>query len=114
MNNLALGAQGEECAVRYLKKNGYKILERNYRTQLGELDIIAFDKRGKTTVFVEVKTKTSSFFGLPCEMVGENKQHKIEQMVAQYVNKKSFWNEPIRIDVIEVLDDKVVHIKNAW
>lgn len=116
MNNirLALGARGEERAARYLKKNGYKVLERNYRTALGELDIIAFDKKEKTTVFIEVKTKTSDFFGLPREMVDEHKQRKIEQMVAQYINKNSFWNEPVRIDVIEVLDDEVVHIKNAW
>src|SRR3989339_682645 len=70
-----LGDLGEEIASNYLKKKGYKILERQYKSQYGEIDIIAEHK--KTLVFVEVKARRSDDFGLPEEAVDERKLEKI-------------------------------------
>ena len=72
------GEQGEALAVRHLKKAGYKIIETNYRTRLGEIDIIAKDK--DTIVFVEVKTRTSVHFGSPKWAVTPQKQKKISMV----------------------------------
>ncbi|MEE8424042.1 MAG: YraN family protein, partial [Thermodesulfobacteriota bacterium] len=69
------GAMGEELASKFLKKQGYKIVEKNFRTSLGEIDIIALDKG--TITFVEVKTRKSTAFGYPQEAVGLKKQKKI-------------------------------------
>ena len=75
-----LGARGEELAVRYLKNRGYRILERNYRIKLGEIDIIARDRN--TLVFVEVKARSSNRFGHPKSAITPQKQRKIS-MVSQ-------------------------------
>lgn len=114
MNTKILGDKGERIAVKFLKHHGYKILEKNYKNKLGEIDIIAFDKKEKFLVFVEVKTKSSDFFGLPREMVDEQKQFKIEQVATFYLMSKNDFETKIRFDVVEVLDKKVEHIKNAW
>ena len=74
MSNKTLGDQGETCAVEYLRRQGCHILTRNYRTKLGEIDIIA-DDHG-TLVFIEVKTRRSSHYGLPAEAVHYRKQQK--------------------------------------
>ncbi|MDY6862483.1 MAG: YraN family protein, partial [Thermodesulfobacteriota bacterium] len=63
-NNKTIGHKGEDLAIKYLKKNGFKILERNYRNIFGEIDIIALDKN-RVITFIEVKTRTSKAFGLP-------------------------------------------------
>jgi len=114
MNTKILGNEGEKKATKFLKKQGYKIIERNYTNKIGEIDIIAFDKSEKTLVFVEVKTKTSDFFGLPREMVGSYKQHKIEQVATVYLLANNQIGNKFRFDVIEVLGNKIEHIKNAW
>ncbi|NOQ41944.1 MAG: DUF91 domain-containing protein, partial [Desulfuromusa sp.] len=72
---LALGAWGEEQAVNYLLKQGMKIIERNFRTPIGEIDIIARDK--KFLGFLEVKTRRSTACGTPHEAVGQRKQRQI-------------------------------------
>ena len=112
MNNVEVWAKGELLAYKYLKKQKYKILERNYKTNIGELDIIAKDKN--IIVFVEVKAKTNTNFGLPREMVTEHKIFKIEQVAQQYIKQKKITDKPIRFDVIEVLNDKINHIISAW
>lgn len=114
MDTKILGNAGENKATKFLKKCGYKIIERNYKNKIGEIDIIAFDKKEDYLVFVEVKTKTGDFFGLPREMVGGFKQHKIEQVATAYIMGKGLTSSKIRFDVVEVLDKKVTHIKNAW
>jgi putative endonuclease len=94
-----LGNKGEKLAVKYLKKQGYKILERNFRTPFGEADIIAQD--GDEVVFLEVKTRESYTFGLPAEAVTPEKQLRYQRIARLY------WlatrEEPnARFDVIEV------------
>lgn len=75
---LLLGDRGERAAVKYLKKQGFRIIAKQYRNSYGEVDIIGQD--GKTTVFVEVKTRTSTKDGQPFEAVDLRKQQKITRM----------------------------------
>ena len=70
-----LGRAGERLATEFLKKSGLEILQRNYKTHLGEIDVIALDK--DTVVFVEVKTRTNDDYGSPSEAVNNRKCEKI-------------------------------------
>lgn len=78
-----LGGRGEDLAVRYLRKRGYKVIERNYRCLWGEIDLIARNKG--TLVFVEIKARSSSGFGLPQEAVDRFKQRKLVQVAKAYM-----------------------------
>lgn len=106
------GISGEALAVQYLKKQKYKILETNYSNKLGEIDIIAREKL--TTVFVEVKYRTSDYFGLPREAVGEYKQRKLRQVATGYMVANDLIEERVRFDVIDILNGEITHIKNAF
>lgn len=100
MKNLELGKIGEEKAIEFLKKNGYKIIEKNYRTKIGEIDIIA--KRKKEIIFIEVKTRSSDEFGLPEEAVNEIKLRKIEKVALTYLNSKKI-NLPFKFEVLSLI-----------
>jgi putative endonuclease len=112
----SLGKQGENFAVKFLKKIGYKILERNYRCALGEIDIIAKDK--ETLVFVEVKTRKTHKGAEPFESIGARKQAKIRDLAEYYLQEKSYSECEVRFDVLSiVLKDKekqIEHIANAF
>lgn len=112
MNNREVGITGEELAARYIKKMKYKILETNYNTRYGEIDIIARDK--KTTVFIEVKYRKSLKKGRPVEAVNYYKQSKIIRTAISYAQKKKLYNSPMRFDIIEVIDGEINIIKNAF
>ena len=99
-----LGQAGEELATAYLEKAGYKILIRNYRQKCGEIDIIAED-RG-TLVFVEVKTRKSTSFGIPFAAVTEKKQRQIGRVAQVYLSSNNLFNHPARFDVISILMDE--------
>jgi putative endonuclease len=110
------GEKGEAIAVRQLKKKGYKIIETNYRTRLGEIDIIAKEKN--TIVFVEVKTRRSVHFGNPKQAVTPLKQRKIS-MVALYYLKTTGQNDArARFDVVSIISNRdkpqVEIIKDAF
>jgi putative endonuclease len=96
-----LGANGEEIAVRYLKGRGYMILERNYRTRLGEIDIVA--RHGPDLVFVEVKTRSDSAFGSPLESVTIPKQKQLSKVALEYMSRCGAENRPARFDVVGVM-----------
>lgn len=110
--NKIKGFLGEEKACQFLKKKRYKIVERNFKNCIGEIDIIARIK--KTIVFVEVKARESDRFGLPCEAVGHFKQNKIRLVAQSYIKLKRLENFEIKFDVIEILDGKINHIENAF
>ncbi len=95
-----LGARGEEIAVRYLKNRGYRILERNYRIKLGEIDIIA--EQGGDLVFIEVKTRSDSLFGSPFDSVTVPKQMQLSKVALEYIGKRGWHNRPARFDVVGV------------
>ena len=108
-DNINLGESGEDQAAFYLKNKGYTIVESNYKTVFGEIDIIAQDK--KTIVFVEVKTKSNSSFGLPEEMVTQKKKEHLIRTVQWYLKENKYLGKA-RIDVIAI-DDEIRHIENA-
>lgn len=100
---MRLGDKGEGLAVTFLRKNGYRIRERNYRTKIGEIDIIADD--GDTLVFVEVKTRESIACGRPFEAVTADKKRKIAGTALQYLMR---FKEvpPCRFDVVSIYFEK--------
>lgn len=113
---MKLGTWGEQVAAKYLQAHGYSILEQNFSCRKGELDLIACD--GETIVFVEVKTRRSLIYGLPCQSITEQKKQHILQAIKYFVMVRGLENRELRIDVIEILvKDKsayVHHIKNAF
>lgn len=110
MNNL--GKQGESIAKEYLENNGYKVLKTNYTTKLGEIDIVA--KQDEVIVFVEVKSRSNTKFGLPRESVTPYKQNKIRTVAMAYLKQFNLLNRSVRFDVIEILDFNVEHIIDAF
>lgn len=112
MNKRSIGNIGEDIAVKWLVKNkNYNILDRNYSTGYGEIDIIAED--GKTLVFIEVKFRNGTDFGYPYEAVNKNKQCRICKAALQYVQKKyNTADINIRFDVVELIKkDGVYYIR---
>jgi putative endonuclease len=110
-----LGNKGEDLAARYLRKRGYRILKRNYRSPLGEIDIIAED-RG-TLVFVEVKTRAGDSFGRPLEAVGPRKQRKILDTALHYLSRLK-EQPPARFDIVSISARNgrkdIEHIQDAF
>ena len=97
----ALGRHGEDIAWEYLKRRGYRILERNYRCRYGEIDLVAKD--GETIVFIEVKSRRTAAFGDPEEAVSLAKQKKISTVALNYLKDKGLYDRPARFDVVSVL-----------
>lgn len=96
---MRLGKEGEELAKKFLNKKGYKIIEQNYKTPIGEIDIIARDR--ETLVFIEVKTRESLEFGMPFEAVNYTKRNKISKVALSYL--KRFKETPAcRFDVLSI------------
>lgn len=98
--NKKIGSFGEMLVITYLENMNYEILDKNYKTKFGEIDIIAKDK--KEYVFIEVKTRTSSKYGMPSEAVNFNKEKHIKKSSQVYVYLNNLENKYIRYDVIEV------------
>lgn len=112
MNKRSIGNIGEDIAVKWLVKNkNYNILDRNYSTGYGEIDIIAEDR--KALVFIEVKFRNGTDFGYPYEAVNKNKQCRICKAALQYVQKKyNTADINIRFDVVELIKkDGVYYIR---
>jgi putative endonuclease len=95
-----LGKRGEALACRLLKEKGYKIIERNFLTPIGEIDIVA--REGQTLVFVEVKTRESDAFGSAKWAVDRRKQQKLSRVALYYLNLKAWQDRPARFDVVAV------------
>ena len=95
------GRSGEDLAQDYLRKQGYKIIERNYHCRYGEIDLIARD--GETLVFVEVKSRRSTAFGTPEEAVGAAKQKKISIVALWYLAERNIHDTAARFDVVSIL-----------
>jgi len=110
------GEKSESIAASYLKKQGYKIIEQNYRTKLGEIDIIAKDK--DTIAFVEVKARRSGQFGNPKWAVTPKKQRKISMVALQYLKTNGQSNVKARFDVVSIISShdnpNIEIVKNAF
>ncbi|GAB4156928.1 MAG: YraN family protein [Planctomycetota bacterium] len=95
-----LGLKGEDLACKFLRKKGLKVLERNFRTDMGEIDIVAMD--GETVVFVEVKTRTRTDKGWPEEAVDRDKLRKIEASGRVFLRYLKMPYKGWRIDIISI------------
>lgn len=112
------GQGGERAAANWYKKRGFRLIKQNYRTRLGEVDLI-LQKDGEWLVFAEVKTRSQNSLGQPCEAVDLRKQKKILAAAQQFLQRWPDTGEQVRFDVIEVfLDKKGMHqcecIENAF
>lgn len=101
MEKKELGKKGEEVALRFLKKKGYRIIERNYVCKMGEMDIIAKEK--DALVFVEVKTRTSKDFGPPQLAVDSTKQKQLSKVALNFLKEKKLGDIKARFDVVAIL-----------
>lgn len=113
--NRSLGQHGENLAAEYLRKNGYQIMERNYRTRCGEVDIICLN--GGELIFVEVKTRRSTRFGSPEEAITCRKKEHIKKAALSYLGQEGKSCHSIRFDVITILmgpSPVVNHIQGAF
>jgi len=112
----SLGIKGESLAQDYLRKKGYSILWRNYRTSFGEMDLVGV--QGDTLVFIEVKTRRSNQFGLPREAVNFKKQQQYYRLAQHFLQHHPQCYPNTRFDVIEiyVLDTqyRIEHLENAF
>lgn len=98
------GRKGETIAEAFLKKNGYRIVETNYRCPFGEIDIIARDQ--EELVFIEVKTRKSKALGYPEQAVDRKKQKKMSQLALWYLQYKNMNDVKARFDVVAVIMSK--------
>lgn len=113
-----IGKVGEDISCRYLKENNYLIHKRNFRCKQGEIDIIAYDNDLKQLVFIEVKTRSNTKYGRPCEAVNYFKKKHIISASKYYNLINNIQNISLRYDVIEIILNngfyKLNHIKNAF
>ena len=116
MQKKELGKKGEEVATRFLKKHGYRIVQKNYICKMGEIDVIAKEK--DTLVFVEVKTRTSTTFGPPQLAVNPSKQMQLSKVALNFLNEKKLDDVKARFDVVAILlrpkGEEIELIKDAF
>lgn len=98
-----IGSEGERAAAEFLEARGYRILDRNYRTRLGEIDLVA--EEGRTLVFVEVKVRRNDRFGGPAAAITAAKQARIARLAQQYVVSRRLGERPCRFDVVLIWGD---------
>jgi len=113
---LSLGRWGEDLACRTLQRLGLKVLARNLRTPVGEIDIVA--RQGRTLVFVEVKTRRSTVFGTPAEAVGPRKQRQIVRAAQWYLADTRQPQAAVRFDVVAIVagpgEPQIEHLPAAF
>jgi putative endonuclease len=116
-NKKELGREGEEKAVLYLKNNGYRIIERNFKNKLGEIDVIARQK--DVICFVEVRSRQGGLsHGDTLESVGPLKQMRLSRLAVSFLKTRDLWGQKARFDVVSVSLseslDSIVLIKDAF
>jgi putative endonuclease len=118
MDNKALGRTGEDIALGFLKRKGYKILYKNWRCLFGEIDIAAQD--GNFVVIVEIKTRRPSEYGPGYLAVTSQKQLKLVKLAQAFLKRYGLTDSPCRIDIVSILIDEanrpldIELIKNAF
>jgi len=101
MDKHRIGQRGEDLAANFLQKKGYRILERNFRAEGGEIDIIAQDN--DYICFIEVKMRSSTLFGTPAEAVNYKKQNRIKKLSQIYLKENGLSDKPQRFDILEII-----------
>ena len=114
---LQFGREGESAAIAFLKKKGYRILEKNFRSKLGEIDVIA--EQAGVVVFVEVKARSDHESGHPFDALTPTKQKKIIQTAQSFLVQKRIPDKPMRFDVVALTLDppdtwKIELLENAF
>ena len=112
--NKELGLEGEQIAANYLQGEGWNILEMNYRYSRSEIDLIA--SKGEIIIFVEVKTRTNTTFGMPEDFVDEKKAENIMNGAEHYIHKIN-WKGNIRFDIISIIkkdSTEIKHLEDAF
>ena len=106
------GILGEDKACKFLKKQGFEILKRNFHSKFGEIDIIARD--GDYLVFCEVKYRADDRKGTPAEAVDYAKQRVISKSALYYMTVNGIDEIPCRFDVVSIEDDRIILYQNAF
>jgi len=109
----SIGNKAEDTAAEYLLSKGYRIICRQYRLKMGEIDIIAQDNDG-TLAFVEVKSSFGSGFGNPLFRITPSKQKTIAKIARIYLTNHKISGVPCRFDIISVTNEKIEHLRNAF
>lgn len=118
-----IGDRGEAAAADYLEAEGYRIMDRNYRFERNELDLVCFDPAAKEgrgeLVFVEVKTRSGLGYGAPEDAVDAEKQEKLSDVARAYLYERQLEGSPARFDVVAVVlqqgrKPEIAHHKNAF
>jgi len=113
-----IGDFGEDAACLFLKKKGYRVIDRNYMCKTGEIDVIALSPLKHEIVFVEVKTRSSILYGYPYQFVDSKKRRRIILTALNYVKRFNMGNIQIRFDIIEILNKDnnvyVRHLENVF
>lgn len=107
-----VGATGEDRAASHLVRSGMRIVERNFRCKLGELDIVARD--GGVLVFVEVRSRRSTEFGSALDAISWQKRRRVTRMAMAYLAARKPRFVEARFDVVAITGNELVHIKDAW
>ena len=114
--HLRVGRSGEELAAAYLRKKGYKILDRNWRCNFGEIDLVCQHK--ETIVFVEVKTISSRASILPAQNLTLQKRKRLLKTATLYLSRKGLWYQMCRFDLVSVIlgnnNADIEHVQNAF
>jgi putative endonuclease len=108
----ALGARGERLAAQWYERNGYEVLDRNWRCRDGELDIVA--RCGGIIIFSEVKTRSSNAYGSPAEAVGIAKQRRIRRLAMQWMRAHGTRATDLRFDVVSVVGNNIEVLQSAF
>jgi putative endonuclease len=114
LNTIFKGKSGEEFVCSTILSWGYKIVERNFLVNFGEIDIIAYDN--DILCFIEVRSKSNSLYGHPSETINSKKQNSIKKVAEYFLIKHHLSNIPIRFDVATILWNslELLYFKNAF
>jgi putative endonuclease len=111
-SNIARGRWGEDCAAAHYRRLGYQILDRNWRSSTGELDLVV--GLGQIVVFSEVKTRRTDRYGPAAAAVGVAKQRKIRQLAVEWLDTHDVVRSGIRFDVVAITGVRIVLIESAF
>ncbi|MGD0230491.1 MAG: YraN family protein [Syntrophorhabdales bacterium] len=111
-HNREEGLRGEDMAIKTLKRKGYRIIERNFRSRLGEIDVIA--EEGGCLVFVEVKKRNTGLFGDALCSIDETKKRHLVRCALFYLKTHDGFDRSIRFDVIGIDSEQIKLVKNAF
>lgn len=122
--HMSTGRDGEEIAAQYLEARGYRVMDRNYRFERAEVDLVCFEpsekyEQGGELVFVEVKTRRGKAFGSPAEAIDQAKQRNVARAAEAWLHERRLDGSPCRFDVIGIVlgrDDRheIEHFRDAF